>query len=474
MNRKAPNHEGGVGKPRGAVLVVDDHVAACQSMVDVLRCAGRRAVGCYGAAEALACLAQDEFDVVITDLRMPGMSGLEFVQAVRQRGHDVEIAMVTAHASVGTAVEAMRYGAFDYIEKPLDAEQLEQLVDRALQRAARGDAPVMAAPQSGSPAAFMVGESEPMQQLRRQIAQVAATQETVLIMGESGVGKELVARALHAASHRAEGALVSVNCPALSPQLMESELFGHERGAFTSADGPRVGRFELAEGGALLLDEVTEIALPLQAKLLRVLQEKTFERVGSSETLKVDVRIMAATNRDLLAEVEAGRFRQDLYYRLAVLPLRVPPLRERKDDISRLVGHFRELASARLERPVCELTPSAVDLLMNHDWPGNVRELENLITRLCVLNSGRTIEADDVRPWLLPSGDAEELEPSGEVTVGVSLQEMERKLIEATLEHYGGHRARTAEALGIGVRTLQNKLRAFGYAPREKAYDRAA
>jgi transcriptional regulator with GAF, ATPase, and Fis domain len=304
----------------------------------------------------------------------------------------------------------------------------------------------------------------------------------VLVTGESGTGKELVARCLHAASRRSGRALVGLNCPALSPQLMESELFGHERGAFTSADAPRIGRFELAEGGTILLDEVTEIDLGLQAKLLRVLQERTYERVGASHSRQADVRVVATTNRDLGAEVAAGRFRQDLYYRLAVVPIAVPPLRERPDDVPLLATFFAAAAAARLGRQPCELSPGALDLLCGYHWPGNVRELENLITRASVLLSGGRVAADDLRLWLIDpvasraagaGHEAAESRPSDAIPAGTKLEDMERRLIEATLEHFGGHRAKAAEALGIGIRTLTNKLRLYGYAPRARTFGKA-
>ena len=314
-----------------------------------------------------------------------------------------------------------------------------------------------------------------MQALRRRIAQLAPTDETVLITGESGVGKELVARAIHLASSRSSRALVSVNCPALSPQLMESELFGHERGSFTSAEVSRVGRFELAEGGTILLDEVTEIGLPLQAKLLRVLQERSYERVGESQARQADVRVVASSNRDLPSEVRAGRFRQDLYFRLAVVPLEVPSLRDRLEDLPELIEHFRSAAEQRLGRDACRLGDDAMQLLLEYQWPGNVRELENLVTRACVMCSGQHVSAADLSGWLIdaPSTEDEEAQSLG-LPVGMNLHEMERKLIEATLERFRGHRAQTAQALGIGVRTLSNKLRSYGYAPRAKTFAKAA
>src|SRR5688572_19194660 len=461
------------------ILVVDDNARARQSMADVLKAAGHDVESSASALEALRLLDRQSFDVILTDLQMPGMNGLEFIRALESRGCEAQVAMVTAFASVSSAVEAMRHGAFDYIEKPFDAEQLEQLVARALAQADREGNRSSVPAENPSWQAAMIGGSPAMRLLKQRIAQVAPTDETVLICGESGTGKELVARCIHAASRRQGRALVSLNCPALSPQLLESELFGHERGAFTSADAPRVGRFELAEGGTILLDEVTEIELSLQAKLLRVLQERTYERVGSSESRNADVRVVATTNRDLRAEVAAGRFRQDLFFRVAVVPISVPPLRERLDDVPLLVSHFGTMAANRLGRQPCDLATSAVDLLCHYHWPGNVRELENLVTRASVLASGRPVTAEDLRLWLIdPTGNAVSTNPSAaatneSITAGVRLEDMERRLIEATLDHFGGHRAKAAQALGIGIRTLTNKLRQYGYAPRARSFGKA-
>ncbi|MDZ7619339.1 MAG: sigma-54 dependent transcriptional regulator, partial [Patescibacteria group bacterium] len=391
---------------------------------------------------------------------------------IAQRRLPVQVVMVTAHASVASAVEAMRHGAFDYIEKPFDVERLERLVAQAI-RHGRVVEPRRGAGHPAAEPPLMVGDSPAMQLLRERIARVAPTPETVLILGESGTGKELVARAIHAESPRAAGPLISLNCPVLSAQLMESELFGHERGAFTGADAPRVGRFEMAHQGTILLDEVTEIDLNLQAKLLRVLQERSFERVGSSQTQQVDVRVVASTNRDLQQAVREGRFREDLYFRLAVVPIQVPPLRSRREDIPTLCEHFFARSAQRLGREPCVLEPAAMDLLMRHSWPGNVRELENIATRASVLNAGGPVTADELRRWLMSEPAGAPDEPESAVAVGMSLQQMEQKLIEATLSHFDGHRQRTAEALGIGLRTLSGKLRQYGYAPREKERMRA-
>jgi DNA-binding NtrC family response regulator len=459
----------------GRVLVVDDHAAVRESVIDILRQAGYAVEGLASAVEALPVLERLAADVVITDLQMPGIDGLEFIRQISRRRLPTQVIMITAHATIASAVEAMRFGAFDYLEKPFNVNQLEQLVARAMERRRLCEPGRLDPGETQVDEMGMVGNSLAMRQLRQRIRQVAPTDETVLICGESGTGKELVARAIHAQSRRATGPLVSLNCPALSPQLAESELFGHRRGAYTGADADRTGRFELAGGGAILLDEITEIELPLQAKLLRVLQERTFEPVGSSETRVADVRVLASTNRDLPAEIAAGRFRQDLYYRLAVVPLEMPPLRARGDDVQMLADHFLDRAARRLDRDRVELTADCRELLAAYHWPGNIRELENLVTRACVLNTGEAIAADQIRPWLQqPEGIAGVSSAQPQPAGTASLDEMERATIIATLEKFGGNRGQTAAALGIGVRTLSGKLRAYGFAPRTKEFSAAA
>ncbi len=467
---------------RFRVLVVDDHAQARESVADVLRVAGYHVATCASATEALGRLARQSVDVIITDLQMPGMNGLEFIRELERRRLGAQVLMITAHASVSSAVEAMRLGAFDYLEKPFDVAKLERSVAQACDRSQlyqpqRAHIRSPQPPGPGSPA--MIGSSAALRELHERIAQVAATDETVLICGESGTGKELVAQMIHTLSRRAAGPLVSLNCPVLSAQLTESELFGHNRGAFTGADSDRTGRFELAQGGSILLDEVTEIDLGLQAKLLRVLQERSFERVGSSETISVDVRVLATTNRDLPYEIAGGKFREDLYYRLAVVPIALPPLRERDGDVLELADHFLAHAAGRLQRGPFELEPAARELLAAYDWPGNVRELQNVITRACVLNSGAPIQAAQLRPWLrggeqIAAGGQPTTEEPNELPLGLTLDEVERRMIVATLERFDGHRARTAEALGIGIRTLSGKLRSYGYAPREKDFAKAS
>ncbi|MGE0609190.1 MAG: sigma-54-dependent transcriptional regulator [Pirellulales bacterium] len=461
------------GEELGRVLIVDDHPHARESMAYVLGQAGYRVDCVTSAIEALTRLESESVDVVVTDLQMPGMTGLELIERLQRRRDGAQIVMVTAHATISSAVNAIRHGAFDYIEKPFEADQLEQLVARALAHGKMLDQVHLSPGDPQAPIA-MIGHSRAMQELRAKIAQIGPTGETVLITGESGTGKELVARSVHAASPRRGSPLVGVNSPGLSAHLMESELFGHERGAFTGADSQRTGRFELADGGTILFDEITEIDLTLQAKLLRVLQERSFERVGSNQTRHVDVRVLATTNLELLEEIAAGRFRQDLYYRLAVVPLTVPPLRERHEDVPALVDHFLKISASRLNREPCQLDSTASQLLCEYHWPGNVRELGNIITRASVLNQGSAIRADELRPWLI---DAEGQQALGDeqpsLAIGTSLADMERKLIESTLDHYSGHRAKTADALGIGLRTLSGKLKQYGYAPRAKKFSRA-
>ena len=497
MRTKSENLSKDEPASRGRVLVVDDHAAVRESVIDVLRQAGYQVEGLASAVEALPLLERTAFDVVVTDLQMPAMDGLEFIRQMSLRRLAAQVIMIMAHATIASAVEAMRFGAFDYLEKPFDVNRLEELVARAMERRRLcGDKPsdpaeqidlrskFLGAPRASSDtldAMGMVGDSPAMRLLRERIRQVAPTEETVLICGESGTGKELVARAVHALSRRAAGPLVSLNCPSLSPQLAESELFGHRRGSFTGADVDRVGRFELACGGAILLDEITEIDLPLQAKLLRVLQERTFEQVGSSETRHADVRVMASTNRDLAAEIAGGRFREDLYYRLAVVPLELPPLRARGGDVLLLADYFLDRAAQRLARPRLELTGDACELMTAYHWPGNVRELENIVTRACVLSSGAPIAAADIRPWLQqPEGihvggtQSPQHYPSAPGIVSPAapgnLDDMERAMIVATLQRFAGNRSQTAAALGIGVRTLSGKMRAYGFAPRTREF----
>jgi DNA-binding NtrC family response regulator len=364
---------------------------------------------------------------------------------------------MTAYATVSTAVEAMKLGAFDYIQKPFDADEIELLVKRAVQdRQLRSENEALRRTVNDMcDARELIGQSLMMRKLRDQVAKIGPSDATTLIEGESGTGKELIARAIYQASNRANKPLLCLNCAALSENLLESELFGHEKGAFTGADKLRKGRFELADGGTLLLDEISEIPLNLQAKLLRVLQEKTFERVGSSLTRQVDVRVIATTNRNLWQWAKEGHFREDLYYRLSVLPIFVPPLRERHEDITLLGDYFLSRLAKRNGREPVKLEKSTIKTLESYSWPGNIRELENLIERAWVLSGNGKITPDLIEPWLK--------NPSSPQTFnarpGHILEDTERELIMQTLQQFNGHRAKTAKALGIGLRTLGLKLK---------------
>ncbi len=417
--------------------------------------------------EALGHIKRGCFDLVLTDLKMPRMDGLTLIREIRSAGCEVPIIMMTAFATVSTAVEAMKIGAYDYIQKPFDADALVVLVERGLEhsRLQRENEALRASVDDLSKQRRLIGSGSVMRALLGQLDRVAASHATVLIAGESGTGKELVASYIHRMSPRADRPMLCLNCAALSANLLESELFGHERGAFTGADRMRKGRFELANGGTLLLDEVSEMASPLQAKLLRVLQENEFERVGSSTTRRVDVRVIATTNRNLEEWVARKRFRSDLYYRLNVLPVSVPPLRDRAEDIPELVEYFLKQATTRERSESLRVGPEVLRMLAGYNWPGNVRELENLCCRAVTLSPTDSLTVALIEPWLRLSAPA--VDGLESLRDGRMLEDMERRLIERMLVRFNGHRAKTAAALGMGVRTLGMKLKQW----REEAED---
>jgi DNA-binding NtrC family response regulator len=445
------------------ICVVDDKEIIRESLSEALTREDHQVRGFAEPTEALSEIRNQSFDLVVTDLRMPRLDGIGLMRELRQAGVEVPVIMMTAYASVPTAVEAMKLGAYDYIQKPFSAEEICILVDRALQHGMlrRENEALRVSLRDEARAKSLVGASAALAEVREKIGRLANSNATVLIQGESGTGKELVARAIHQASPRADRPLLCLNCPALSSQLLESELFGHERGAFTGADRLRKGRFELADGGTLLLDEISEMGLPLQAKLLRVLQEGQFERVGSSVTRKVDVRVVATTNRDLARWVREGKFREDLYFRLSVLPLTLPPLRERCGDIPELAAYFLDRIVRLDGRARKTLDDKALEIMAAYHWPGNVRELENICQRASVLATENVIKADIIRPWLSAGSPPGEAADPGPATLrpGHLLEDMERNLIEQTLVRFNGHRAKTAKALGIGIRTLGMKLK---------------
>jgi two-component system, NtrC family, response regulator HydG len=439
------------------ILIVDDQDMMRDSLAQILAREGHEVVAATDGAAAVGRLGAARFDLLITDLRMPKMTGLELMAEAKRLRPDMPVVLMTAFATVSNAVEAMKLGAYDYIQKPFNGEEIKLLVDRTLEhsRLRLENQAYRSMTEIGSPRP-LIGQSVAMDQVRQKIEMVARSNATILIRGESGTGKEVVARAIHVASSRRERPMLAVNCAALSENLLESELFGHEKGAFTGADKLRRGRFELADGGTLLLDEISEIAASLQAKLLRVLQESCFERVGSSLTQQVDVRVIATTNRNLERCVEEGDFRQDLFYRLNVVPIEIPPLRNRLEDIPELCRNFIHQASKREKTTFRHIEPEAVSLLQHYEWPGNVRELQNIIERAVVLETEPgVIRAATIEPWLQRRHAA----PVAEGLAGRPLADIEKQVILSTLQQFKGHRVRTASALGIGVRTLGMKLK---------------
>jgi DNA-binding NtrC family response regulator len=440
------------------ICVVDDNDLLRESLCETLRREEHTVKDFTNPCDALEHLRTMRCDVVVSDLKMPRMDGISFLKELLTLDPEVPTILMTAYGSVSSAVQAMKLGAFDYIQKPFDADEIAVLVDRAYQnRCLKADNEALRESIESEVDRTMVGDSMLMRELRHRCQQIGQSSATVLIHGESGVGKELVAREIHRVSPRAQRPMLGLNCAALSSHLLESELFGHERGAFTGAERLRKGRFELASDGSLLLDEISEMELPLQAKLLRVLQEKQFERVGSSVTQSTAVRVIATTNRDLSEWVRKGRFREDLYYRLNVLPVRVPPLRERRDDVAVMADYFLGRAARRDGRTPLHIEPAAVRMMRDYHWPGNVRELENVCERAVVMAGQDTLQASVLEPWL--AGPAPEQDMFGTLRPGSMVEDMERLLIERTLVQFNGHREKTARALGIGVRTLGMKLK---------------
>ncbi len=501
------------------VLVVDDKEMLRDSVGATLQRAGFGVVTAEGGAAALELIARRRPDCVVTDLKMPGMTGLELVQNARQIDDALPLIVMTAYGAVETAVEAIKLGAFDYLTKPFEGDELIVAVKRAIEHArlTRENAVLRTSSEDGMTLAKrqgdgegasgphgldrIVGDSAAMRRVKQQIVAVAESHGTVLICGESGTGKEVVARAIHDLSPRSSEAFLGMNCAALSESLLESELFGHERGAFTGAEKLRKGRFELADRGTLLLDEISEISPRVQAKLLRILQERAFERVGSSMTIGIDVRVVATSNRDLPRAVSRGDFRQDLFFRLNVLPIHLPALRDRPEDVPALVEHFVGMTARREGKAPKRFSGEALALLQAYSWPGNVRELQNIVERAVVLCRGEEIERSMLEPWLIteggqamprlavesaglvhvngastsgllerrPGGMGTAMEPTIAAPVhvigeaipigGRVLEDIEREAIVRTLTKFNGHRQRTAQELGIGVRTLGLKLK---------------
>ena len=447
--------------PKGRVLIVDDEPNARAALAELLREEGYTVETAADGFKALPKIEELAPDVIVTDLKMPGLDGLGLMKKSLAEDAERAVIVMTAFGAVDTAVSAMRQGAFDYLTKPINFEELSVVIERAIERrrlrVEAGQLRRRVSEQSRIES--IVGSSPAMQSVFETILQVAPSRASVLITGESGTGKELVAAALHEHSTRASGPFVKLHCAALAETLLESELFGHERGSFTGAVARRDGRFQQADHGTLFLDEIGEISPAIQIKLLRFLQEHEFERVGGNQTIKVDVRVVAATNRDLLARVKAGQFREDLYYRLNVVTIDVPPLRARPTDIALLAVHFLRKFAATNQKTIVGFSDEALDRLARHDWPGNVRELENAIERAVVVCRSDVVRPEDIALPSTRTAGAGTAPPAGYPLVpGSTLAELERFAILRTLEHMGGSTSKAAEMLGISPRKIQYKL----------------
>jgi len=448
-------------KPK--ILVVDDENAHRQMIETVLTGEGYAIYHAEDGLAAVEAVEQRFYDLILMDIHMSRMDGIEALKRIMEISPNIPIVIMTAYASIDTAIDALKSGAHDYLIKPLDIEEVKILIKKALHHHRVEQENRFLKERLDDHLNFqnIIGQSRPMRKLFETISLVAPSDATALITGESGTGKELIANAIHENSPRSSQPFIKVNCAALPETLLESELFGHERGAFTGAVAKKRGRFQMADKASIFLDEIGEMPLTTQVKILRVIQEKEFEPVGSSQTLKVDIRVVAATNKDLEAEIASGRFREDLFYRLNVVTLHVPPLRTRREDIPLLADFFLKRYAEKNRRLIKGFSPRAVDLLMRYSWPGNVRELENVVERAVILAREDTITPVEF-PATIRALDIDETDPDFELTPGSSLKDMERRMIIRTLEETGGNRTQAAEILGISRRTIQLKLKEYG------------
>jgi two-component system response regulator HydG len=450
------------------VLVIDDEAAHADAVADSLARVGYDCTVATTGADGITMLGRDAYEVIVTDLRMKDTTGIDVLQQAKNLLPDAEVIVVTGHGTIQSAVEAMQQGAFNYLLKPLDLKQLRAVVDNAArnQHLRRANAELSRRLDEKFGFEGIIGNSPAMQELVDRLRRIAPTDATVLIQGETGTGKELVAQAIHQNSPRKNRPFVGLNCAALSEHILESELFGHIRGAFTDASADRIGKFEYANGGTLFLDEVGDMPLATQIKLLRVLESSEITRVGSNDPIKVNVRILSATNRDLEEAIRAGTFREDLYHRLKVLTVTLPPLRERTQDIPLLIEHFIQLHAARHHKTIRSITTAARRKLMTYNWPGNVRQLKNAIESMVVVDYDEVLDVDDLPPELA-GGDASPAAAASDGDglndlIGRPLEEIEKLFIAETLKATGGNREEAASLLGIGERTLYRKIKEYG------------
>ena len=450
-------------RPRATVLIVDDDSATREGLTALLQSWGYNTFDAADGKAALRYCDEELPHAIVTDLMMPGMTGLEFVEALHERVQQIAVVFVTGQATVDTAVQAIKLGAYDYLPKPLEPQRLRTILQKALKQVALAREAGALRQKLESPLGSygsLIGKSAPMRQLYQQISRIAATDAAVLVSGESGTGKELVAQTLHDLSPRREGTFLPLNCAAISATLMESELFGHEKGAFTNAMERHHGCFEQTDGGTLFLDEITEMAMEVQAKFLRVLEEQQVRRIGGNATIPVSVRVVAATNREPASAVKDGKLRQDLFYRLSVFHLELPPLRQRGEDIPLLARYFLESFAGKYQRPVSDWAGDFTAALQSHCWPGNVRELRNAMERLSVLSQHPTLTPSDFQQFCLKAvvEEKSDLAP-------MSLAEAERQAIEKALAASEGNKTQAARLLGITPKTLNAKLALYGRGP---------
>lgn len=449
--------------PEKKLMIVDDEVGIQNLLKRVLKSEGYDVRVADNGESAIEQAQEDMPDLVLCDIKMPGKDGIQTLEELKQIDEDVEVIMLTAHSTVESAVSAMKLGAADYLKKPFDIEELKIVIEKTLGVAQLKKENSELREQAGLKYGIdrIVGDTPQMQEIFELIRTVAATKSTVLINGESGTGKELIAGAIHYLSPRKHNRFIKVNCAAISEELLESELFGHEKGAFTGAVRSNEGKFVMADGGTLLLDEISEMSPKLQAKLLRVIQEKEVDKVGGREPVKVDVRICATTNRDLESEIKKGNFREDLFYRLNVVNISFPPLRERKGDLMKLIHHFIGKYNQEMNKKLEGLSPETEQIMLRYDWPGNVRQLENCIERAVVLSQGTLIEPQSLPPEILQQNAQNDEGAGSGLQVGMTVSEAERQLIYKTLEFTENNRTRAADMLGISIRTLRNKLNEY-------------
>jgi two-component system nitrogen regulation response regulator NtrX len=445
------------------ILVVDDEESIIQSLDGILTDEGFDVVSAKDGASALGMIEEDTPELVLLDIWMPGMDGIEVLTKIKESSPTLPVVMMSGHGTIETAVTATKLGAYDFIEKPLSLEKILLCIHNALDYS-RLEEEISLLKEKEERKYKITGSSEAIVELKEQIRVVAPSNAWVLITGENGTGKEIVAHAIHRQSKRADKPMIEMNCAAIPEELIESELFGHEKGAFTGAGGKKKGKFDLAHEGTLFLDEISDMSLKAQSKTLRILQEQKFERVGGSRTIHIDVRVLAATNKDLKAEIEKGSFRDDLYFRLNVIPINVPPLRERREDIPELMDEFLREMSLRTNLELKEFSEKAISTLRNYHWPGNVRELKNLVERLVIMTPEKTIHARDIPPPFNKASEVKEVAETflSEGSFKEAKMRFEKEFIERKLREFNGNISQTAEAIGIERSNLHKKIKAYG------------